>query len=151
MSTEANQQNLYICTSIFQGVLQQIEHQQHEILAQVKSDIENMEKQRLNYLEQFRQVGPNLLHPPSFPWGSVPPQEYVLPHDFFYKLLFDIFSRHGIFPFFNGNPFFSEPFGSFLRSMQIRFNNFRGGGGGVMQLFSKFMVCQTFLCVISIG
>ena len=25
---------------------------------------------------------------------------------------------------------FSEPFGSFLRSMQIRFNNFRGGGGG---------------------
>ena len=38
--------------------------------------------------------------------------------------------RHGIFPFFNGNPFFSEPFGSFLRSMQIRFNNFRGGGGG---------------------
>ena len=38
--------------------------------------------------------------------------------------------RHGIFPFFNGNPFFSEPFGSFLRSMQIRFNNFMGGGGG---------------------
>ena len=37
--------------------------------------------------------------------------------------------RHGIFPFFNGNPFFSELFGSFLRSMQIRFNNFRGGGG----------------------
>ena len=58
--------------------------------------------------------------------------------------------RHGIFPFFNGNPFFSEAFGSFLRLMQIRFNNFRGGGG-VMQLFSKFMVCQSFLCVIFIG
>ena len=43
---------------------------------------------------------------------------------------------------------FSEPFGSFLRSMQIRFNNFRGGGGGFMQLFSKLMVCQSFLCVI---
>ena len=39
------------------------------------------------------------------------------------------FGRHGIFPFFNGNPFFSGPFGSFLRSMQIRFNIFRGVGG----------------------
>ena len=70
-----------------------------------------------------------------------------------YKNNLHIITRHGIFPFFNGNPFFSEPFGSFLRSMQIRFNNFRGGGGGggVMQLFSKFMVCQSFLCVIFIG
>ena len=49
--------------------------------------------------------------------------------------------RHGIFPFFNGNPFFSGPFGSFLRSMQIRFNIFRGGG--VMPLFNKYMVCLT--------
>ena len=45
---------------------------------------------------------------------------------------FSLFTlRHGIFPFFNGNPFFSEPFGAFLRSMQIRFNNFKGRGGGV--------------------
>ena len=50
--------------------------------------------------------------------------------------------RHGIFPFFNGNPFFSGPFGSFLRSMQIRFNIYRGGGG-VMRLFNKYMVCLT--------
>ena len=41
----------------------------------------------------------------------------------------DDYTRHGIFPFFNGNSFFSEPFGSFMRSMQIRFNNFRGVGG----------------------
>ena len=60
------------------------------------------------------------------------------------------YSRHGIFPFFNGNPFFSVPFGSFLRLIQIRFN-ILGGGGRFMQLFSKFMVCQYFFCVIFIG
>ena len=56
---------------------------------------------------------------------------------FHYMILRD-YIRHGIFPFFNGNPFFSTPFGSFLRSMQIRFNNFRGRGGGFIQLFSNF-------------
>ena len=34
----------------------------------------------------------------------------------------------GFFRFLTEIRFFSEPFGSFLRSMQIRFNNFRGGG-----------------------
>ena len=46
---------------------------------------------------------------------------------------YNLYTRHGIFPFFNGNPFFSEPFGSFLRSMQIRFNNLGGGVHATLQ------------------
>ena len=57
-----------------------------------------------------------------------------------------IIIRHGIFPFFNGNPFFSEPFGSFLRSMQIRFNNFRGGGGGHATLQQIYGLSILTLC-----
>ena len=49
------------------------------------------------------------------------------------RLVSDVFLsslQAWVFPFFNGNLFFSEPFGPFLRSMQIRFNNFMGRGGG---------------------
>ena len=66
----------------------------------------------------------------------------LMKHQFCISIYINSIFRHGIFPFFNGNPFFSEPFGSFLRSMQIRFNIFRWGGGGHATL-QKYMVCLT--------
>ena len=61
--------------------------------------------------------------------------------------------RHGIFPFFNGNPFFSGPFGSFLRSMQIRFNILGGRGGGghaILQQIYGLSDCLSFSYMIFI-
>ena len=54
--------------------------------------------------------------------------QVLVKYSFFKKVLR---SGMGFFRFLTEIRFFLEPFGSFLRSMQIRFNNFfRGGGGG---------------------